>query len=90
MDDEGQNSYDQFMRDPYDLMNNFQINKLCESFTDINQLRLSKKEKIIENKISQLFMKVDEIIHEEELEIIEIMNDKILHKKSNYMQMKLD
>ena len=35
-------------------------------------------------------MKVDEIIHEEELEIIEIMNDKILHKKSNYMQMKLD
>ena len=36
MDDEGQNSYDQFMRDPYDLMNNFQINKLCESFTDIN------------------------------------------------------
>ena len=40
------------MRDPYDLMNNYQTNKLCESFTNLKEIRLTKKEKIIENKIS--------------------------------------
>ncbi len=78
------------MRDPYDLMNNFQTNKLCEAFTDISQQRLSKKEKTIENKISQLFTKVDELIHDEELDVIQKLNDKILHKKTNYMQQKLE
>ena len=43
------------MRDPYDIMNNYQTHLLCESYTDISKLRLSKKEKIIESKISQLF-----------------------------------
>lgn len=43
------------MRDPYDIMNNYQTYILCESYTEINTLRLSKKEKIIETKISQLF-----------------------------------
>lgn len=66
-DDEAQNSFDQFMRDPYDLMNNYQINKLCESYTNLKQMRLTKKEKVIENKISQLFSKVDDLIHDEEL-----------------------
>jgi hypothetical protein len=47
---------------------------------------LSKKEKTIENKISQLFTKVDELIHDEELDVIQKLNDKILHKKTNYMQ----
>ena len=78
------------MRDPYDVMNNYQTNILCESFTDISKLRLSKKEKVIESKISQLFSKVDELIYNEELEIIEKINDKILNKKSNYMQLKLE
>lgn len=41
---------------------------------------------MIENKISHLFQKVDELIHDEELEVIERLNDKILHKKTNYMQ----
>lgn len=43
------------MRDPFDAMNNFQTNVLCESYTEISKLRLSKKEKGIENKISSLF-----------------------------------
>lgn len=40
------------MRNPYDIMNFYQTNILCESYTDIGKLRLSKKEKNIENKIS--------------------------------------
>ena len=34
----------------------------------------------------QLFTKVDELIHDEELDVIQKLNDKILHKKTNYMQ----
>lgn len=77
------------MRDPYDLMNNYQTNKLCESYANLKSLRLTKKEKVIENKISLLFTKVDDLIHEEELQVIEKLNDKILHKKTNYMTQKL-
>jgi len=29
---------------------------------------------------------VDELIHEEELDVIQKLNDKILNKKTNYMQ----
>lgn len=43
------------MRDPFDVMNNFQTNVLCESYTEISKLRLSKKERAIENKINMLF-----------------------------------
>ena len=78
------------MRDPFDIMNNYQTNLLCESYTDISKIRLSKKEKMIESKISQLFSKVDEVIHDEELEVKERINNKILNKKSNYMQQKLE
>jgi hypothetical protein len=63
---------------------------LCEAFTEISKLRLSKKEKAIENKINTLFTKVDELIHDEQLEVAERINEKILHKKSNYMQQKLE
>ena len=78
------------MRNPYDIMNFYQTNILCESYTDIGKLRLSKKEKNIENKISQLFSKVDELIYDEELEVVEKINNKILHKKTNLLESKKD
>ena len=95
MDDLGSEDFqltaqDQYMRDPFDIMNFYQTNVLCESFTDISKLRLSKKEKNIENKISQLFSKVDELIYDEELDVIDKINDKILHKKTNITQSKLE
>ena len=37
-----------------------------------------------------MFTKVDELIHEEELDVIQKLNDKILNKKTNYMQQKLE
>ena len=50
------------MRDPYDIMNYYQTNILCETYTDFSKLRLSKKEKVIETKISKLFLKVEDLI----------------------------
>lgn len=78
------------MRDPYDIMNYYQTNILCETYTDFSKLRLSKKEKVIETKISKLFLKVEDLIQTEELEVVDKINDKFLHKKVNYEQLKLE
>ena len=52
------------MRDPYDILNIYYTNILSESYEDNSKLRLSKNDKIIENKISNLFLKVENIIYE--------------------------
>lgn len=72
------------MRDPHDVMSFFQTNMLCEAFTDVNKFFLSEGELLREEKISDLYAKIGELVTREECATIEKMNKAILGKESNY------
>ena len=83
-DDEDTKVTDQFMRDPHDLMTFYQTNMLCEAFTDVNKFYLSESELLLEEKITELYSNIEDLMGKEECNVIEKLNKVMLGKKSNH------
>ena len=79
-DDEDTKVTDQFMRDPHDVMTFFQTNMLCEAFTDVNKFYLSDSELLLEEKITELYSNIEEMMGKEECNVIEKLNKVMLGK----------
>lgn len=83
-DDDDENVADQFFRDHYDVMSFYQTNMLCAAFTDIQRLRLTENELLVESKVKELYENIDDNLRKEECETVEHMNEVLLKQSSNY------
>jgi hypothetical protein len=75
---------DQFLRDQFDVMSYYQTNMLCEAFTDVNKFYLSENEMLVEQKISQLYGNIEDLMEQEQCKIVDKMNESIIGKKTNF------
>ena len=57
---------------------------LCEAFTDVNKFFLTDQELLVEQKISQLYIDIENVLMKEECDTVEKLNEVILNQKTNY------
>lgn len=65
-------------------MSIYQTNMLCEAFTDVNKFRLTDNELLVESKVTDLYLAIEDLMMKEECETVEKVNLVILKQGINY------
>ena len=65
-------------------MSYYQTNMLCEAFTDVNKFYLSENEMLVEQKITQLYGNVQDLMEKKQCEMVDKLNESIIGKTTNF------
>lgn len=72
------------MRDQQDVMSFFQINTLCDAFTDVNRFQVSETEMLVEQKITELYSDIQDMLGKKQGDILDKLNSEFLKSQTQY------